>query len=495
MSSGWHWNFTIDDSSSFITYKPFEDGGLGNRTLIGWEPFWSDSGGFPTGFANGSSGQSHHITALDGASFSFQFYGNAVYLHGTTNGTIDVTIDNGDVYSNQPAMSNGLLYYADNLATQTHYVTLTAHFTHGAGQVMEFDLANVTYAFTGGAPVAVSYSNTNGSAFQYTGNWSIDSAPDVPSPTSTAPYHITSQYGSAVSMNFTGGEAVAVYGLRDWGDWIYNVSLDGFTTQYNGSTPWKQGDSLLFFQAGLDPNQTHTLVLTDEANQSYWNLMLNSVSVFQTNRTLDGGTASNSSSTSPSTAPNAYATKSTNTGAIAGGVIGGVAGLLLVICLLIWLFRRQPHKRPVDASPYPILPVVNSHSSDSLKYSPAVGPDAVHIVGVPPIPAGMYRKGAPISRPATTQVPVSAPATVLSASPPSSTEPPTVSNVETATAPAQMDSAASNSASAPPPIVPVAPTVDVDRIIELIAQRIDRGPPRDTYDDDAPPCYPESMIQ
>lgn len=172
------------------------------------------------------------------------FSGNAVYLHGTTNGTIDVTIDNGDVYSNQPAMSNGLLYYADNLATQTHYVTLTAHFTHGAGQVMEFDLANVTYAFTGGyvdhvplrlnstddirtisnsAPVAVSYSNTNGSAFQYTGNWSIDSAPDVPSPTSTAPYHITSQYGSAVSMNFTGGEAVAVYGLRDWGDWIYNV--------------------------------------------------------------------------------------------------------------------------------------------------------------------------------------------------------------------------------------------------------------------------------
>lgn len=36
-------------------------------------------------------------------------------------------------------MGNGLLYYAD-LATQTHYVTLTAHFTHGAGQAMVFDL-------------------------------------------------------------------------------------------------------------------------------------------------------------------------------------------------------------------------------------------------------------------------------------------------------------------------------------------------------------------
>ena len=157
---------------------------------------------------------------------------------------MDVTIDNSNVYTNQSTMGNGLLYYADNLATQTHYVTLTAHFAQGAGQAMVFDLANVTYAFKGGyvehiagflssiddmrnrsdsVPVEVAYSNTNDSAFQYTGKWSVNSAADVPSPTSTAPYHITSQYGSAVSMNFTGGEAVAVYGFRDWGNWIYNV--------------------------------------------------------------------------------------------------------------------------------------------------------------------------------------------------------------------------------------------------------------------------------
>lgn len=52
-----------------------EDGGLGNRTLIGWEPFWSDSGGLPSGYANTGSGQSYHTTALDGAYLSFQFYG------------------------------------------------------------------------------------------------------------------------------------------------------------------------------------------------------------------------------------------------------------------------------------------------------------------------------------------------------------------------------------------------------------------------------------
>lgn len=76
---------------------------------------------------------------------------------------------------------------------------------------------------SGSTPVEVAYPNTNTSAFQYTGKWSVNTAGDVPSPTSTAPYHITSQYGSAVSMNFTGGEAIAVYGFRDWGNWIYNV--------------------------------------------------------------------------------------------------------------------------------------------------------------------------------------------------------------------------------------------------------------------------------
>ncbi|KAI0733076.1 hypothetical protein C8Q72DRAFT_881544 [Fomitopsis betulina] len=457
MSSGW--NFTIDDSSSFITYKPFEDGGLGNRTLIGWEPFWSDSGGLPSGYANTGSGQSYHTTALDGAYLSFQFYGNSVYLHGTTNGTIDVAIDNVDVYGNQTAMGNGLLYYAD-LATQTHYVTLTAHFTHGGYVEHASSRLNSTNKYTdrSSVPVEVIYMNTNGSAFQYTGDWSVDSASGVPSPTSTAPYHITSQYGSAVSMNITGGEAVAVYGFRDWGNWIYNVSLDGFTTQYNGSTPWKQGNSPLFFQAGLDPSQTHTLVLTDEADQSYWKLMLNAVSVFQPNRTLDGGTASDNSP--PMKTPAVDATKPTNTGAIAGGVIGGIGGLLLVVGLLVWLFRRRSPQNPVDCSPYPILPTANSHSVNSLK---------------------------DIGRPVATQVPVSAPATVLSMDPPSSSEPPTVANVETSTALAQVASTQLNPASGPPPVVPVAPTFSVDHIIELIAQRIDRGPPREAHDDDAPP--------
>lgn len=182
-------------------------------------------------------------------------------------------------------------------------------------------------------------------------------------------------------------------------------------------------------------------------------------------------------------------------GAIAGGVIGGVAGLCLVISLLIWLFRRQQPQKSVDVSPYPVLPVAISHSSNSLKDNAAAGPGAVHIVDVPPTPAGMYHKGAPVGRPVTAQIPVSAPVTTVSTSPPSSTESPTVANVEAPSGHAQMESTAGSSTAAPPPVVPVAPTVSVDHIIELIAQRIDRGPPRAPNDDDeAPPRYPESMI-
>ncbi|KAH9935603.1 uncharacterized protein B0H18DRAFT_976475 [Fomitopsis serialis] len=487
MSTGW--NFTIDDSSAFITYKPFEDGGLGNRTLIGWEPSWSGSGGFPTAYANSASGQSLHITALDGASLNFQFYGDAVYLHGSTNGTFDVTIDN-DAYTNQSAVGNGLLYFADDLATQTHYVTLTAHFS-GAGQVLEFDLANVTYTFADGSdgkPLEVVYANTNTSAFQYTGGWSVKSDADVPSPTSTAPFHITSQYGSSVSLNFT-GEAIAMYGLRNWGNWIYNVTLDGYQTQYNGSTPWKQGNSLLFFEAGLDPNRTHTIVLTDEADQTYWQMILNSVSVFQANHT-QGGTAS-SSATSVSNIR-----KSTNAGAIAGGVVGGVVGLLLIIGLILWLFRRHASRqydasRKSDISPFPVLPTAATPSSHSLKDGAVPTTDSSYTAPVTPV---MYHKGASVGGPPTAQIPVSAPVTVVSTSPPSSSiGPPTVATSETGAPPLPETGLVAGVASTPGPSAAHPPAVSVDHIIELIAQRIDRRSSRGPYEGDAPPRYPESV--
>lgn len=90
------WDFTIDDSSAYISYYPAgtflqqsemitrlisfcaEDSGRGNTTSHGWNPYYSGSGGLlnsSTPFGSWAAGQSLHITSLDGASLGFEFYG------------------------------------------------------------------------------------------------------------------------------------------------------------------------------------------------------------------------------------------------------------------------------------------------------------------------------------------------------------------------------------------------------------------------------------
>ena len=60
-----------------------EDAGLGNETAIGWEPYWTGSGGFLSAsstenYGKEAYGQSLHITCLDGASLAFQFFGRSL---------------------------------------------------------------------------------------------------------------------------------------------------------------------------------------------------------------------------------------------------------------------------------------------------------------------------------------------------------------------------------------------------------------------------------
>ncbi|PCH34098.1 hypothetical protein WOLCODRAFT_94833 [Wolfiporia cocos MD-104 SS10] len=279
------WNFTIDSSSSFIEYAPYGEGGLGAQPWLGlgWQAWYSGSGGFCAQHGLESSGQARHITSLPGASLTFQYYGTSLYLYGSSNCTFDITIDdNSHTNLTTETEGDGLLRSLENLSLGTHYVNITAHPQANGTQQFGFDYANITIPYDGDPLVAVTYQNTNSSVFNYIGKWSTVVAPQVPSPTSTAPYHMTTSFDSHVTMNFTGGEAVAVYGFRDWGNWLYNVTLSSSVSsapsQYNGSTVWKIGSALLFFQAGLDPNQTYSL---DIMNSDGLNLMLNSVTVYK----------------------------------------------------------------------------------------------------------------------------------------------------------------------------------------------------------------------
>lgn len=63
-------------------------------------------------------------------------------------------------------------------------------------------------------------------ALHYNGNWTSQSAYNVPSDASPAPFMSTSNPGDNVSMSFKGGVAVSINGMRNWGHWTYNVVCD-----------------------------------------------------------------------------------------------------------------------------------------------------------------------------------------------------------------------------------------------------------------------------
>lgn len=77
---------------------------------------------------------------------------------------------------------------------------------------------NHTFFFrvVGFFPVAID--NQNRTALNYVGNWMQNIASGVPSP-----FMQTTVAQSSVSMNFTGGLAVAVYGSRNYGHGEYDV--------------------------------------------------------------------------------------------------------------------------------------------------------------------------------------------------------------------------------------------------------------------------------
>src|ERR1700761_9171587 len=70
--------FSVDDSSPTVSYSPFGDTFSSPNLSAGWNPHW-DNPGF-SGATNGSagSGNSTHITSLDGASLQIQWKGARV---------------------------------------------------------------------------------------------------------------------------------------------------------------------------------------------------------------------------------------------------------------------------------------------------------------------------------------------------------------------------------------------------------------------------------
>ncbi|KAF7337600.1 hypothetical protein MSAN_02233300 [Mycena sanguinolenta] len=521
------WNFTIDDTSPFLTYTPYADGSNSGLDK-GWEPWYTVSG-FISSNGEGGSGDSYHLTSLAGASVNLEFYGTAVYLYGTTNSSYDTTLDNATTTHN-PSSSDLLLSILD-LEEGHHSVTLTARPTNGSQQ-LAFDRAVIsTPLVENQTPTMDFYDNTDTTMLKYTGDWSSATAAGIPNASVTHPWQETFASGASVEMDIgLGAVAVGVWGMANWGNWLYSVSLDGTETTCNGSTFWKVPNALLFYQGGLDPNTTHKITLTNTSPNM--KLALNSMTVYNVTlveNTLAGTTSPSipSASTSASTSATA-STASAHRSVSAGVIVGPIIAVLVVgvVCGFLWWRSRRNRgstlipghnmtgnrytdQPPLVSTGYPVSSTGYSATSPSSSTAEFISPGATSTYAAPETqvfgPPGARvmtwgpglasnPHGGDASAPSSVYSPSSnhGSPTVAHSSTYASSSDGTTSTSERQNRPLPTAVPVGKMRTPPPPPPPSAPTEldpsHVDRLVELIAQRIDRGRGQD-HDESSPPEY------
>ncbi|KAH7915724.1 hypothetical protein BJ138DRAFT_917311 [Hygrophoropsis aurantiaca] len=323
-----HWNVTLNDTSPVISYYPYYDGfGLTN----GWQIWYSESG-FNTEYAYPGNGYSAHITSLPGANMTLQFYGTGIELIGSANCTYDITLDNMIPGNVNPA--GDLLYTNSGLSEGNHTITLIAQ-PDQSTQQLAFERAIIINNLSNGQqlPQEITYGNTDTSFLNYAGNWSTATDSHIPNGT----YHYTATMGSSVSMSFSGSIAVGIQGIANWGNWQYLVSLNGDQQVLNSSSYWFIPDTTLYYQGGLDPTQAYTLNITDSSEDGD-KFSLNSVVLYQTSSPMSPGSSAGPGSNNP-TGSTSGAGNHKNNAVIIGPVVGAVAVVAAIVAFLWWRSR------------------------------------------------------------------------------------------------------------------------------------------------------------
>ncbi|KAJ7024350.1 hypothetical protein C8F04DRAFT_1270369 [Mycena alexandri] len=520
------WNLTIDDTSPFFTYFPYADGSNSGLTK-GWTPWYAQSG-FITTNGEGGDGDSYHITSLPGASVNLTFHVTAVYLYGQTNSCYDTTVDNQPYTHDVP--TSDLLLAVSDLKEGTHSVALFAR-PSSSSQQLAFDRAVISTPFVNNQiPAELFYDNTDTTMFKYTGKWASATAPGIPNSTVTHPWEETFTLGAYVELDIDiGAVGVSLWGMTNWGNWLYSVvrepawlffnsspirlqTLDGVVNQYNGSTFWKVPDAMLFYGGGLDPTKTHKLAITNESSMK---LALNSLRVYNISVAQDIATAPGTSSEPipgtgsapiPATGSASASTRyATGLGPIVAVVVLGLAG-----SILWWRFRNRlqtpshdmgqisistGHPEQTQQTPSNGYPVKLTGYQVTTPTSPPTSPGGsvskTRVSGPPGATTATPRLSvtsyqvnrnpiSPVVDPSSTYSASQDRGMAMARSSSHPTQPSGSNGLDETIAP-------SNSPSPQPLVSNALETSDLDRLVELIAQRIDRGPR--SNDDASPPEY------
>ena len=176
---------------------------------------------------------------------------------------------------------------------------------------------------------------------------------------------------------------------------------------------------------------------------------------------------------------------STNRNVIIGSVVGGACGFLLLFALGLWLLRRRPDPY-LNISPFTSTSSIPTQQSDSHASSSS---GLLAFASTTSRSRELAGKRAAIANPPTTsQIPHARPVTASPANGSSS------GAVQAGASPAAGASRPETSSGGTATAHSDAQPALVDRIIELIAERIDRRPGPAADGSEAPPRYPESAV-
>ncbi|KAH7101587.1 hypothetical protein BKA62DRAFT_703407 [Auriculariales sp. MPI-PUGE-AT-0066] len=323
-------DITFQASDPLVAYSPYSEGDVTG----GWKTFIPSAETVPS--VNNSTqpkGSTTKRTRFNGSSLTFSFYGSTLLLYGNTGDGCKYTVSIDGGAATPYTASNQLLMARYDLGQTQHTAVLTVE---KVDTFFAFGRAVFSAPLDGATRMVNETIGYADSRWVSEGTWSKDET-TVPSLDESKLIQITKTKGASATLTFQ-GSAIYLKGnlMTDHGQ--FTIELDGQTELFNGTAGYLFQDALLFFRAGLDAAQSHTLKLTN-VNDKY--LDFYEATVIR---------ALNEDSSSPSTSTATHSS-GIQPGVIVGATLGALAFIVAItLGALVFRSRRRRQRRLSQAT-------------------------------------------------------------------------------------------------------------------------------------------------
>ncbi|EIW74813.1 hypothetical protein CONPUDRAFT_169763 [Coniophora puteana RWD-64-598 SS2] len=210
-------------------------------------------------------------TPTDNATAQLTFTGTSVWVYGSkrvNHGTFTVEIDGtgATTVNGYSPMSQWqqLLYSNSGLSQGQHTIVITNTGNVSTGSWLDFDMIKfeTTVGDDSGSWLTSVIQDTD-SAFVYSGSWNGDAEPSNAAFFSQGSGHTTTETNDQVTLTFTVGDVIDLYGTVGPSNGQYSVQLDGGSIQhFNATKPLPQYQMVIYHESNLGSGN-HQLVVTN----------------------------------------------------------------------------------------------------------------------------------------------------------------------------------------------------------------------------------------